>query len=128
MATVMTAMADDGVSVVLSSHLLADLERVADYLVLIAHGQVRINGPVDELLGDHRLLTGPIADPAPGNGWEVVESSTAGAHMHRLVRLVSPHASLPVGTESRAVGVEELALAYLRQSTTQSPTLAGAAR
>ena len=40
MATVMTAMADDGVSVALSSHKLAELERVADYLVLISHGRV----------------------------------------------------------------------------------------
>ena len=41
MATVLTAMADDGVSVVLSSHMLAELERVTDYLVLISNGRVR---------------------------------------------------------------------------------------
>lgn len=41
MATVMTAMAEDGVSVVLSSHVLAELERVADYLVLMTRGRVR---------------------------------------------------------------------------------------
>ena len=39
MATVMTAVADDGVSVVLSSHVLAELERVADYLILMSRGQ-----------------------------------------------------------------------------------------
>ena len=39
MATVMTAMAEDGLSVLLSSHGLAELERVADYLVLITHGR-----------------------------------------------------------------------------------------
>ena len=36
MATVMTAMADDGVSVLLSSHALAELEQVADYLVVLS--------------------------------------------------------------------------------------------
>ena len=45
MATVMTAMADDGVSVVLSSHMLAELERITDYLVLISNGRVRIHDP-----------------------------------------------------------------------------------
>jgi len=39
MATVLTAMADDGVSVVLSSHVLAELERVADYLILLSQGR-----------------------------------------------------------------------------------------
>ena len=59
MATVMTAMADEGMSVVLSSHMLAALERVADDLVLIARGRVRLQGQVQELLASHRLLTGP---------------------------------------------------------------------
>ncbi len=63
MATVMTAMADEGVSVVLSSHVLAELERVADYLVLVSGGRVQVAGEVDELLAAHRVLTGP-ADQA----------------------------------------------------------------
>ncbi len=50
MATVMTAVADDGVSVVLSSHVLAELERVADYLVLVSRGRVQVAGEVDDLL------------------------------------------------------------------------------
>ena len=50
MATVMTAVADDGVSVVLSSHVLAELERVADYLVLLSRGSVQMVGEVDDLL------------------------------------------------------------------------------
>ena len=48
MATVMAAMAEDGLSVVLSSHALAELERVADYLVLILRGVVRLDGPIDQ--------------------------------------------------------------------------------
>ena len=60
MATVMAAMADDGVSVVLSSHLLTELERVADHLVLLSGGRVRLDGPVDDLLAVHRLVYHPL--------------------------------------------------------------------
>jgi len=114
MATVMAAMADDGVSVVLSSHLLAELERVADHLVLMSGGRVSLHGAVDDLLAEHRLVTtrsGPVTkDPL----WEVVESSTAGAQTQQLVRLRSSE-SLPAAEhDARPVGIEELAMAYLR--------------
>lgn len=129
MATVMAAMADDGVSVVLSSHLLAELERVADHLVLMSGGRVRLDGPVEDLLAVHRLVTtrsGPVTrDP----DWEVVESSTAGAQSQQLVRLRSPQSLLPAGCDARPVGIEELAMAYLRTSThAAGPVLEGAHR
>jgi ABC-2 type transport system ATP-binding protein len=129
MATVMTAMSDEGVSVVLSSHMLAELERFADYLVLISHGRVRIDGTVDDLLACHRLVTAPADRQLTGAGWEVIESSTAAAQTQRLVRLPSAATTLPPTCESRSVGIEELALAYLREGTgPQTPTLTGAAR
>ena len=53
MATVQAAAAADGVSVLLSSHVLTELERVADYLVLLSRGQVRLAGEVDDLLAAH---------------------------------------------------------------------------
>ncbi len=62
MATVLTATADDGVSVVLSSHVLAELERVADYLSLMSRGSVQVAGEIDDLLACHRVLTGPAAE------------------------------------------------------------------
>ena len=55
MATVMTAMAADGVSVLLSSHVLAELERVADYLILLSRGQVQLAGKASDLLASHHL-------------------------------------------------------------------------
>src|SRR5438132_5175046 len=64
MATVITAMAEDGVSVVLSSHVLAELERVAGYLILVSRGRVQVTGEVDDLLAHHRVLTGPAAQAA----------------------------------------------------------------
>jgi ABC-2 type transport system ATP-binding protein len=129
MASVMTAMADDGISVVLSSHLIAELERVADHLVLISNGRVRIDGPVDELVATHRLITSPSTRAGHNADWEVIEASSAGAQTHRLVRLSSPAATLPPDSESRPVGVEELTLAYFRNgATSPRSTLTGVAR
>jgi ABC-2 type transport system ATP-binding protein len=53
MAIVLAAAADDGVSVVLSSHVLTELERVADYLILLSRGQVQVAGGVGDLLATH---------------------------------------------------------------------------
>jgi ABC-2 type transport system ATP-binding protein len=115
MATVVTAMTDDGVSVILSSHALAELERVADYLVLLTGGAVRLDGVVDQLLQQHLFVTGP-ADLAVDPRWHVVESRTTGSQQMLLVRLGTPGDSVPDSWEARPVGVEELALAYLRES------------
>ena len=129
MATVMTAMSDDGISVVLSSHLLAELERVADYLVLISNGRVRIEGAVEDLLACHRLVTAPTSGRVPEIGWEVIESNAAVAQTQRLVRLSSAAAPLPPTCESRPVGIEELALAYLREAgVPTNARMVGAAR
>src|ERR1700758_4194912 len=62
MALVLTAAVDDGVSVVLSSHVLSELERVADYLVLLSRGRVQMAGEVGDLLGRHRMMTGTAAE------------------------------------------------------------------
>src|SRR5579863_3690721 len=62
MASVLTAATDDGVSVVLSSHVLAELERIADYLILLSLGRIQVAGEVDVLLASHRVLTGPTAE------------------------------------------------------------------
>jgi ABC-2 type transport system ATP-binding protein len=129
MATVMAAMADDGLSVVLSSHLLSELERVADHLVLIAGGLVRVDGAVDDLLARHRMVT-TRSGPMPQHpDWEVVESSAAGAQTHQLIRLRRVDADLALDGEARAVGIEELTMAYLRESAPRAlPVLDGATR
>jgi len=115
MATVMTAVAEDGLSVVLSSHVLAELERVADYLVLISNGRVQVAGEVAELLAAHALLSGPVADPARhAEGWNVVNASRGATQAHLLVRR-NPDEPLPPGWEAHSLSLEELTLAYLRQ-------------
>ena len=114
MATVLTAAADDGVSVVLSSHVLAELERVADYLILLSRGQVQIAGEVDGLLAAHRLLTGPAAEADRYAQWPVVHVRRGGARAHLLVRATADD-PVPAGWEAHPVGLEELTLAYLRE-------------
>jgi ABC-2 type transport system ATP-binding protein len=127
MARVMTAMAEDGVSVVLSSHVLAELERVADYLILVSGGSVQVAAEVDDLLAHHRVLTGPAAEAErftarPG----MVHAWYDGGRAHLLVKTNGSTDPAPPGWEIHPVGVEELALAYLRD--TGAAALPGRAR
>ena len=115
MATVVTAMADEGLSVVLSSHVLAELERVADYLVLLTGGVVRIDGAIDDLLARHRVVTGPRGEPADPR-WLVIEARETQAQRSLLVRADAAPVPHHPGGRRRPVGVEELALAYLREA------------
>lgn len=114
MATVLTAAADDGVSVLLSSHVLAELERVVDYLILLSRGRVQVAGEVDDLLASHRVLTGPAAEADRYADRPVVHVRRGEAQAHLLVR-ASAGDPVPPGWEVHPVGLEELALAYLRE-------------
>jgi len=114
MATVLTAMVDDGVSVLLSSHVLAELERVADYLILVSRGRVQVAGEVEDLLASHRVLTGPAAEVGTYAERPVVHLRRAEAQAHLLVRAAAGD-PVPPGWESHPVSLEELALAYLRE-------------
>ncbi|MGP0022045.1 MAG: ATP-binding cassette domain-containing protein [Streptosporangiaceae bacterium] len=114
MARVLTAAADDGVSVLLSSHVLAELERVADYLIMLSQGRVQVAGEVDGLLASHRVLTGPAAEADQYAERPVVHVRRGGAQAHLLVRATADD-PVPPGWEAHPVGLEELALAYLRE-------------
>jgi ABC-2 type transport system ATP-binding protein len=108
----MEIVADQEVSVVLSSHLVADLERVCDYLVVLVDSRVRIAGDVDELLAAHHLLSGPFhdMDRLPSD-WEVIHASHAPRQSTLLVRTDQPILD-PTWTVDR-VGLEDLVLAYM---------------
>jgi ABC-2 type transport system ATP-binding protein len=116
MATVLAAAAEHGMLVVLSSHVLAELERVADYLILISAGRVQVAGDVDDLLARHRVLTGPAAEAdLIAQRLSVVHARRAQAQAHLLVRTSAPADPAPPGWEAHPVSLEELVLAYLRE-------------
>jgi ABC-2 type transport system ATP-binding protein len=127
MATVMTAVADDGVSVLLSSHVLAELERVADYLILMSRGSVQVAGEVDDLLACHRVVTGPAAEAGRcAERLSVVHARHGAAQAHLLVRTSGATDPVPPGWEAHPVSIEELTLAYLREP--RAAALPGPAR
>ncbi|HEY1824200.1 MAG TPA: ABC transporter ATP-binding protein [Trebonia sp.] len=121
MATVMTSMTDDGVSVLLSSHAIAELERIADYLVVLGGGELRLAGETDDLLADHWILTGPAAEADRLAGrLSPVQDKRAGAQAHLLVRTPGAMvaATVPPGWEAHPVSLEQVILAYLRPTGT----------
>ena len=105
--------AEQTVSVVLSSHLVADLERVCDYLILLAGGRVQLCGEIDELLATHRRLSGPRRDSArlPA-GQRVIEESHTDRQSTLLVHTEAPIAD-PAWTVEE-VSLEDVVLAYMR--------------
>jgi ABC-2 type transport system ATP-binding protein len=111
----MEAVADDGVSVVLSSHLVADLERVCDYLIVLAGSRVQVAGDVEDLLGSHHRLTGPRRDPArlPADQ-EIIEASHTDRQSTLLVRSDGPILDRAWTVEQ--IGLEDLVLAYMRRA------------
>jgi ABC-2 type transport system ATP-binding protein len=131
MATVMTSMTDDGVSVLLSSHAIAELERMADYLVVLGGGELLIAGETDELLAEHRVLTGPTADADHlAARLSPVQDKRAGAQAHLLVRNggAAGEGAVPPGWEAHPVSLEEVILAYLRPAGSGSSALASGSR
>ena len=114
MAAVLTATAEEGVSVLLSSHVLVELERVADFLILMSQGRVQVAGGVDDLLAEHRMLTGPVSEADRYSDHPVVHVRTGATMAHLLVRTTRDD-PIPPGWEAHPVGLEELALGYLRE-------------
>jgi ABC-2 type transport system ATP-binding protein len=117
MATLMAAVADEGLSVLLSSHVVAELERVCDYLVVLSRGKVQVAGDVDDLLASHGLLTGPAAElDAVAALHDVVHVRSAERQASLLVR-VTHRVPTPAGWHFDETNLEELVLSYLRAPT-----------
>jgi len=115
LASVMETAAGDGMSVLFSSHVVAELERIADYLVVLADGHVQVTGDVETLLGGHQILTGPAAGAGTVRAqFDVVHAQQGSAQAHVLVRRRSA-AQPPGGWQAHPVTLEELMLAYLRE-------------
>jgi ABC-2 type transport system ATP-binding protein len=110
--TVMQAVAETGMTVILSSHILADLERVCDHLVILAAGRVQLSGPIEEIVASHRLLTGPRSDSAAiARVHEVIRESHTERQTTLLVR-ANGHV-YDSRWELHEIDLEEIVLAYL---------------
>ncbi|MGK5632121.1 ABC transporter ATP-binding protein [Streptomyces sp. URMC 123] len=120
-ALLMAEAAEHGTTIVLSSHVLAELENVCDYLLLVDGGRVRLAGEAEDVLGAHRLLTGVATgpgDPPELAPHTVVETRTTGRQITALIRPEGPVAGR---WESAEPSLEEVVLAYLR--TPEAPAL-----
>lgn len=115
---VMELVAEHGPTVVLSSHLLSDVERVCDHLIVLAAGSVRLEGAVDDLLATHRVLTGARLDSysLPGTQTLVQETHTE-RQTTMLVRTAEP--ILDPRWLVTPIGLEDLVLAYMSTSATR---------
>ena len=126
--SLMDAVAEEGTTVVLSSHLIADLERVCDYLVVLSASRVQVLGEIDELLDSHAILSGPASEAATlCTFWPVIEASTTGRQATILARTNGARPQLAERWTSSSVPLDELVLAYMRNpgsAALPGPTLA----
>ena len=108
----MEAVSETGLTVILSSHIVAELERVCDHLVILAHARAELAGPIDEILAGHRLLTGPRTDAgAVARMHDVIRERHTERQTTLLVR-ADGHV-YDADWELHEVDLEEIVLAYL---------------
>jgi ABC-2 type transport system ATP-binding protein len=116
LAAVMETAAEDGTSVLFSSHVVAELERAADYLVVLTGGRVQVAGDVETLLASHQILTGPTAGAGTvGGQFDMVHAQRGLSQVHLLVRRRSAASQPPEGWQAHPATLEELILGYLRE-------------
>jgi ABC-2 type transport system ATP-binding protein len=105
------ACQETGSTVLYSSHAVAELERVCDYLIVLRAGRVRLAGDIDELRSRHRVISGPGGWPA-GGGWQVISQHTMAGQTTALVRCDDARRPGP-GLQDAAPAFDELVLGYL---------------
>ena len=119
LASLTGAVADWGLSVILSSHLLLDLQRVCDHIILLAASRTQLTGDMDDVLQTHRWLLGPRrkeTDIEPGI--EVIKATHTANQTRLLARLSGP--VLDPGWQITEAGLEDIVLAYMGQDDTRT--------
>ena len=114
LASLTAAVAEENLSVVISSHLLHDLERVCDHLILLAASRTQLCGAIEEVLAEHRTLVGPrrgLNEIEPALA--VVKATQTTKQTRLLVRVNGP--VLDPSWEEIEVGLEDIVLAYMEQ-------------
>jgi ABC-2 type transport system ATP-binding protein len=123
LGTLMEATAEEGLTVLLSSHIIVDLERVCDYLIILSATRVQLAGDIEEIVRTHKLLVGPrravAALDAVASVHTIVEESYTARQTTLLVR--TNGAIFDASWEVHAVTLEDAVLAYLGQ--TQRPAI-----
>jgi ABC-2 type transport system ATP-binding protein len=130
MRSLMTAVAEAQLTVVLSSHIVSDLQSTCDWLIVLNRGRVQVSGDIEDLLEQHRVLSGPaeLADGVAART-AVIEESRTDRQATLLVRTEATPLALDPRWRTHGVGLEELVLAYLRRPEAAAlprPTLASA--
>ncbi|MEU5544976.1 ABC transporter ATP-binding protein [Streptomyces sioyaensis] len=114
-ALLLAEAAAHGTTVVLSSDLLAELDGVCDYLLVLGGGRVRLAGEVNDVIGAHALVMGVHRGeglPPEVAAHPVVEAQRSGRRFTAVVRRNGTVATGP--WETAEPSLEELLLAYLR--------------
>jgi ABC-2 type transport system ATP-binding protein len=117
MREVMAQVAGGGPTVIIASHVVSELERLCDWLVVLTHGHVQLAGPVDELLEGHRLLTVPRATSDADLPGTPIHRTDSDRHSSVLLR-TSPAtlaAQQRPDWQAEPVGFEQLVMAYLQR-------------
>jgi ABC-2 type transport system ATP-binding protein len=127
MSALMTAVAETRLSLVLSSHIVSDLQGTCDWLIVLNRGRVQVSGDIDDLLEEHRMLSGPVelADPLAARSTVIEERRTD----RQATMLVRNPPALDPRWQSHNLDLEQLVLAYLRRPEAAAlprPTLATA--
>ena len=115
LGTLADAVAAGGLTVVLSSHLVADMERVCDHLILLSASRVQLCGDIDSLLAEHQVLVGPRKDTtAIEQSHTLVQAVRTPRQTTLLLRLNGP--VIDPAFEAADVSLEELVLGYMGQN------------
>ncbi len=117
MREVMGAVGGSGLTVLIASHVVAELERLCDWLIVLTGGHVQLAGPADGLIAAHRLLTVPRATPDTELPGLVIHRTDSDRHSSVLVHAdpVQLAAQQHPGWQASPVGFEQLVMAYLQR-------------
>jgi len=119
MRLLMAASAEQGLTVVLSSHIIGDLRATCDYLVVLTRGRTQLAGEMDELVGTHQRLVGPVdCIDAVDHVHEIVQVERSDRQASLLVRMRGP--LLDPRWESYPVDLDQIVLAYLSRNASVS--------
>ncbi|HEV2685301.1 MAG TPA: ABC transporter ATP-binding protein [Actinomycetota bacterium] len=110
--TLAEAVADGPLTVIMSSHLVHDMERVCDHLILLAASRTQLCGDIDDILATHRMLTGsrrPLARAE--HGFEIIKATQTERQTRAIVKVDSPILDPTWSVEE--IGLEDVVLAYM---------------